>query len=231
MNKNLVYLKLAQKLTKYSQDQILEIFKNKDKPRIKEITEAISKKYGNTFFDFASTQDINQMTQKVQNIQEEKNCKISLVVVDYASRIAGPYSDSYANAKLNAIKIRDAINDTNAAWLIITQVSRTTSNGAAPLRTKRTSKDSGDWEENADNQINVWRPFMGSEDKDEIMRVFLAKNRMGKELEMPLVWNGAKSEIRDMTDEELVAYRDEVETTEIEYYKSLTGGGKTFNKG
>ena len=231
MHKNLIYLKLAQKLTDYKQDEIFRIFKEKDEVRKKEINEAIAKVYSRTFFDFTGALTMDDMKDRVLAIEEASGKKIKLVLVDYASRITGKFSDAYANAKHNALRSKDVADETNAAWLIICQVSRNTGDGATPLRTKRAAKDAGDWEEAATNVITCWRPFMGRDDKeftlnigkedeetivckDNIIRLFLAKNRMGREVERPLHWDGAKGIVADMTQEEHQEYKEEWENNE-----------------
>jgi len=220
MHKNLIYLKLAQKLTNYTQDQILNFYKSKDQEKIKTIREKISKTYGKTFFDFSSTLTVEQMRDKVQAIQDRHEVDIKFVVVDYASRVSGQFSDTYANARYNALASTGVADETNAAWIYICQVSRNAGDGSTPLRTKRAAKESGDWEETATNVITCWRPFMGNPDEDDVIRIFLAKNRMGKELEMPLHWDGAKGMIRDMSDDELAEYKENREPAEKEKTKS-----------
>lgn len=219
MHKNLVYLKLAQKVTSYSQDQILNFYKVKDSAKIEEIKKLINKKYGKTFFDFSSTLSIEDMRDKVLAAEERNKCKIRLVVVDYASRVSGQYSDVYANARYNALKSTEVASDTNAAWIWLNQVSRNSGDGSTPLRSKRVAKDSGDWEESATNVITCWRPFMGQEDSDDIMRLYLAKNRMGKEVERPLYWDGAKGKVWDMSEQEYINYKEERESLEKDKQK------------
>ena len=206
MHKNLVYLKLAQKLTKYSQNEILKAYENNDKKIQDDVNTAIEKAYPNTFFDFHTTRTIEGMTEIVKQTEEDNNCDIKMVVVDYASRVSGKYSDAYANARHNALASTTAAQETNAAWFWINQVSRAVGDGSTPLRSKRVAKESGDWEESASQQINVWRPWIGDSELDNIMKVFLAKNRMGKEIESPLFWNGARCEIRDLSEGELDHY-------------------------
>lgn len=220
MHKHLVYLKLAMKLTSYTQDQILNIFKSRDQEKTNFIRDKIKQHYGLTHFDFSGTLSMDDMKHRIHAIEAKENIDIKLVVVDYASRIAGPYSDSYANAKYNALRSKDVSDDTNAAWLILSQISRMTGDGSNPLRTKRAAKDAGDWEEAATNVITMWRPFLsmdgqtteeGIEFTDDVVKMFLAKNRMGKELEVPLKWDGAKSIICDLTPEEEAFYKSERE--------------------
>lgn len=207
MHKNLIYLKLAQKCTNYKQDDIFYFHKTKDKTKIEYIRDAIAAKYGNTHFDFSSTLSLDMMRDKVFDLEQKTGKKMKFVLQDYAGRISGPFSDKYANATYNALKSVEVANVTDAAWIILSQISRQVGDGCTPLRTKRAAKESGDWEESATGVITVWRPFMGDQtDRDDVMRMFLAKNRMGSELETVLHWDGAKGHVRDMTFDELAEY-------------------------
>jgi KaiC/GvpD/RAD55 family RecA-like ATPase len=220
MYKNLVFLKIAQKLTDYGQDQILEFFRNRDQEKIQEIRRLTDEHYGKTYFDFSKSLSLEEMGRRVQETENKINEPIKLVIVDYASRISGPYSDSHANATFNALKSVEIAESSNAAWIFATQISRAAGDGSTPLRSKRIAKDSGSWEETATNVITVWRPFMGKADKDTIMRIFLAKNRMGAELEKPLFWDGTKGRVWDMTDTEIEEYRRDIEPQELEIQKA-----------
>ena len=219
MHKNLIYLKLAQKLTSYSQKEILDFYKHKNTRKVEEIKNLIAEKYGKTYFDFSSTLTQEQMRDKIYKIEDENGTKIRLVVVDYAGRVTGPYSDTFANANYNALKSTEIANVTDAAWIYLSQISRNVGDGSSPLRTKRAAKESGTWEESATNVITMWRPFMGNPDKDGIIRMFLAKNRMGQELERPLLFNGAKGLVRDLTMDEAAEWST-LEAEEKEYLKS-----------
>lgn len=220
MDKNMLYLKLAQNTTPYSQKQIFEFYRTKNQTKIDEIRQTIAKNYGLTFFDFSSTLTMEEMRDRVLTAEEKNDCDIRLVVVDYAGRVTGPYSDRYANATYNALKSVEVAKDTQAAWMFISQISRNVGDGSTPLRTKRAAKESGDWEESASNVITVWRPFMGVENEDDVMRMYMAKNRMGKELEKPLKWNGAKGTIEDMTEDEEGIYNEERSEREKELLKN-----------
>ncbi len=212
MHKNLLYLKLAQRHTRHKQAEIFQAFKNNDKKMIGYINNAIKDNYGHTYFDFSGSLNLDDLKQRILNTEQEQQRKIKLVIVDYASRLRGPHSDSNANEKHNALASKDVATETEAAWIILNQVSRATGDGSSPIRTKRAAKGSGDWEESASNVITVWRPFMGLHEVfdvenqvtyyDQFMRVFLAKNRMGAEVEDVLLWNGEGGLVRDMTFEE-----------------------------
>ena len=204
MHKNLIYLKLAQKLTKYSQKEIFDLHKAKDEKKIQEIKSTISERYGKTYFDFSSVLSLEQMRDKIFDVEQKTGNKIKLVVIDYASRIAAPYSDIYASANYNALKSKEIADVTDTCFIILSQISRNMGDGATPLRTKRAAKDSGTWEEAANGVITMWRPFLGSgrpegqNFSDDVVRLFLAKNRMGREVETVLNWDGSKGLITDM---------------------------------
>lgn len=233
MHKNLVYGKLAQRFTHYKQEDIFKIFKNHDVPKIKEINLAVQNNYKNIFLDFSGGLSIEDIKQRVLATEQNSGQKISLVVVDYASRMVGPYSDRHQNESYNAMRSKDVADETDAAWIILNQISRQSGDGATPLRSKRVAKGSGDWEESATNVITVWRPFMGMhksvdnekgiEYRDDYMRIFMAKNRMGQELEDILMWDGAKGNVRDMTDMEKEEYNKEIAPLEKAVLKARFG--------
>jgi KaiC/GvpD/RAD55 family RecA-like ATPase len=224
MHKHLVYQKLGVKCTGYTQKQIKEFYKNRDAVKIKQIREAIARKYDKTIFDFTATASIDELRDKVYAAEEMVGQKIKLVVVDYASRLSGPYSDRFANAGYNAIRSTEVASDTGAAWIFLSQISRQTGDGSTPIRTKRAAKESGDWEETASNVITMWRPFLGKSDihPDNIIKFYLAKNRMGEEIEFPVLWDGAKGTIRDWSEEEALETIEDLRKKE----KEALGGFK-----
>jgi len=215
-HKNLIYLKLAQKLTGLHQDDILDFYKKGNKSQVAQIRELITAHYKKTFFDFSNTLTIEDMQNKIQSVEEKSGQKIKLAVVDYASRVSGPYADTYANARYNALKSVEIANNTEAAWLYVHQISRNMGNGMTPLRTKRAAKEAGDYEESATIILNMWRPFMTKEDLDKYVKVFIAKNRLGREVEIPLHWDGEKGLVTDMTEEEREHYKIEIEPLELQ---------------
>lgn len=219
MHKNLVYMKLAQRHTSYSQEDVFRIFERNDYKKMMEIKDIIKEHYGHTYFDFSGSLSIDDIVQRTQAIEDQSGNKINLVVVDYASRLTGPHSDSNANETYNALRSKQAADDTDAAWIILNQISRASGSGFTPLRSKRVAKGSSAWEESASTQLNVWRPFMGlhlTKDgengiiyNDSYMNCFIAKNRLGPELEGILYWDGKTGKVRDLGEEEKNFYETE----------------------
>lgn len=220
MYKNLVYQKIAQKCTNYTKSEIMTFYKGKNTQKIAEIRQAVAKTFNKTTFDFSSTLTMDQMKERVKAVEQKTGEKVKLVVVDYAGRITSDKTDAHANAKYNALKAPEVAADTEAAWIYLCQISRNTGDGSVPLRTKRAAKEAGDWEEMADAVITMWRPFMGYPDLDDVARLYIAKNRLGPEVEGILKWNGAKSDVSDMTFEEQQEYKINREEQEKEILKS-----------
>ena len=231
MHKNLLYLKLAQRFTKLTQQEIFQAYRTGDRKIIEKIDKVIEENYAHTFFEFKGSMTLDEMKESVNNIEQETQRKIKMVIVDYASRIKGPYSDNHANESWNAKYSKDVADETDAAWLILNQVSRASGDGSTPIRTKRAAKGASDWEESASNIITIWRPFMGVDgvwdEKNEVtyydkyMRLYLAKNRMGPEIENVLAWNGEGGQVRDLTQEEAETYNAEEKIKEslVQKYK------------
>ena len=69
MHKNLVYLKLAKKITNYTQDELIAMFQRGDQKKLMEIKEAISAKYGKTYFNFSSTLSMDQIFSLIWSIE------------------------------------------------------------------------------------------------------------------------------------------------------------------
>jgi replicative DNA helicase/DNA primase catalytic subunit len=235
MHKNLLFMRLAQRYTDYTANDLFKIYKNHDLKKISEINEMIKVNFTNTYFDFTGNLSIDDIVHRVELIEQENSQDVKLVVIDYASRLTGPHSDTNANEGYNALKSKDAADQTDAAWIILNQVSRVSGDGSTPLRSKRVAKGSSAWEESASNMITVWRPFMsmdghidedGVEYKDDYMRILLAKNRMGEEKETVVRWVGEKGTIEELSESELYDYDRNIKPLEKKVQKA-----KKFNFG
>lgn len=220
MHRNQLFLKLATKCTNYTKDQVKAAYKEKNTEILAEIKQAIKDRYPHTYFIFKGTMTFDEIKETVNGLNAQHNIDIGLVLIDYAGRIAGPYTDTYANANYNALRSKEVADNLNVAMVILSQIARKSGDGSAPLRTSRAAKDSGSWEECAANVLTVWRPFMGKGEKDSIMKVYLAKNRMGPMLEGALNWDGSKGRVWGMSQEDWDYYTEVIEKEEEALYKS-----------
>ena len=209
MHRTLVYQKLAQMSTTYTYKEIQQFYKTKNKPKIAEIKGAIAKNFKYTYFDFSSSMSLEEMEEKIKNVEEREGIKIKLVIVDYAGRMTSNYTDDFANARFNATRSTGVADSTRACWLYLCQISRQVGDAQTPLRSSRVAKDSSAWEEAASCIFTVWRPWANVPDNDKVMRLYTAKNRMGRQEEFILEWQGSKGYVGEFSDEALEEYKME----------------------
>lgn len=234
MHKTLVFQRLIQRYSGFTQEVIFEAFKSKDIKKIEHMKSLVADNFKNTFLDFSGSITLDDIEERVDRTEQDNGLKIDLVVIDYASRIAGPYSDRFQNESFNALKSRDVADRANAAFIILGQISRAQGDGSTPLRSKRVMKSSSDYEEISSNVLTLWRPFMGLDGhycdeydrnfEDRYLRLFMAKNRMGEEKELLLHWDGALGKIKELTDDELSDYNKYVKPMEGKTFKYKKGG-------
>jgi replicative DNA helicase len=231
MHRNLVFQKLIQRCSGVHQDDIFAAFKNKDVKQIEYMKGLVRENFSKTFMDFSGMLSLEDIENKVDQTEQDNGVKIDLVVIDYASRLSSHLTDRFQSECYNAIKSKDSADKTNAAFIILTQVSRASGNGATALRSKSVVKNSSDWEQSASNVLTAWRPFLGLHEhyceeydrnfEDKYMRMFMAKSRMGEELEVLLKWNGAAGKVTELTESELQEYNKYIKPMESKAFKYL----------
>jgi len=233
MHKNLVFQRLIQRCGGYDSEAIFKAFKNRDIKTIEKMKEAVYERFNHTYMDFSGSLSLDDLEQRIDETEQKYGHKIDLVVIDYASRLSGPYSDRFQNESYNAIKSKDTADRVNAAFIILNQISRANGDGSTPLRSKRVAKGSSDFEESSSNVLTLWRPFLGLDGlyceefdqpfEDKYLRMFMAKNRMGEEKELLLHWVGASGKIKQLTEEELEEYNRTVKPMEAKTFKYKKG--------
>jgi replicative DNA helicase len=221
MVKPSLFLKLALRSTKYSQSQIKYFYKN-DPVRSKEITDAVKEKFKHVHFVFASTMTMEQIRDRIFQINDSKKIELGLAICDYFGRVSSDFSDQFASLNYSALKSKEIADTTNTAFILLSQISRGQGDSSAPLRSARCSKGTGAIDEVSSVILNAWRPFMNQKDssKDKYMRMYCAKSRMGQQKEGLLRWEGCTGKVYNMTEEELEQYSIELEKEEEDLYKN-----------
>jgi KaiC/GvpD/RAD55 family RecA-like ATPase len=207
MGQELLYFKMAKLVTNYSEIDILNAFESNNNLKNK-ILQTINNEFKYTEFDFNGSLNSEDLFNKFNEVEQNKGCKIKLSIIDYAQCLRGTGTDDYSSANKNALAAKDIAKRTNSAWLYVSQIARHMGTGQTPLRTKRVSKESSSWEDNASIILTMWRPFLGLDQQDDVLRLFIAKNRMGRELEQVLGWNGEKGKVWDLTDNDRKWYEE-----------------------
>jgi KaiC/GvpD/RAD55 family RecA-like ATPase len=210
------YLKMATLVTKYTQDEILHAFRDRNKKITEEISLKVGEAFNLTTFDFGSTQTLEDIRDKINEVEQQTGEKIKFAVVDYFSRLTSPYSDEHTSANYLALKSVELANNSDVAFLYLAQVARAGGNGSTPIRSSRVSRSSGMIEEAAHNVVTIWRPFMGNKVNDNYLRMYLAKNRLGSISEHLLSWNGEKGLVKDLNEQEYTHYEQNLASIEEE---------------
>lgn len=213
-NRFLVFQNLAKKVTNYTIKQVQEFYKTKNTKKIQEIKEAINQKFGKTYFDFTSSDSLDNMADKIKTIEDKEGKKIKLAIVDYCGKVSSNYSDEFSNARFNATKSSGIADDTGACWVYLSQISRQSGDATTPLKSSRLAKDTSAWEEVSSNIINIWRPFANIPDQDNVMKLYLAKSRGSSTGEFILHWDGAKGNIEELDQSEVDWYKENREMDE-----------------
>ena len=138
------------------------------------------------------------------NYFKEIGQSIDCVVIDYVQKIHGgeDYSKNIEN-----LKQLKAIQDEFKLPIVgLSQIPRGNGDEESEILTASAGKGGSVYEETASIIMNMWRPlkFCPEEGADNTIMVCIAKNRMGEcPPPFPLHFNGAISEIRSKTSEEI----------------------------
>jgi KaiC/GvpD/RAD55 family RecA-like ATPase len=224
MGKNLIYQKLAHKVTGLNDKDLYDIYRRNDTAKINKIKEDIYNMYKNVLFDFRSGVTIEDLTANLRAAKEKHGDSLKLVVYDFINKIRGPFSEETANLAYIAPRLSDLANETETLIISLAQTARSKGGPSTPLVDSRVSKGSSAIEESATAVLGIWRPgYMTDEDK--YMCIGALKTRMGKEFVTPLSFDGLTGNIRGLSYEETVQYENFIES--LEETKNDKGDGWT----
>ncbi len=199
MGAQLIYQKLAQKVTGYNDKDLYKIYKEKDRAKMKEIEGLISAQYSNIRFDFRHGINIDELRENILETKEKVGADLKLVVLDFINRIRGPYSDETANLSYIAPRLSDLANETETLIVSLAQIARAKGGPSTPITDSRVAKGSSAIEESATALLGIWRPGYNQGADDKYMSIAAVKTRMGKEFTESLHFDGLTSTIRDFT--------------------------------
>jgi KaiC/GvpD/RAD55 family RecA-like ATPase len=198
----IVYQRMVASVTGLPQEEIEEIYKQRDKKRIQEFREKVQEVYGRTTFNVKSSITLDIIRDSIDEVQNRIGAGIDFVVVDYNERVMNQFSDPLNSVRHTALNLVDISRDMDKCFLTVAQVSRTKGSERTPLTSKNAAKESGAVEESANMLATIWRPLYGTND-DRFMGICIPKNRMGREgIKSLLYFDGAKSIVRDANDSE-----------------------------
>lgn len=198
----IVYQRMVASVTGIKQTEVEEIYKKRDKAKLKEFKEKVQEVYGRTTFNVKSSITLDIIRNSIQEVENRIGAKVEFVVIDYNERVMNQFSDPLNSVRHTALNLVDIARDMDKCFLTVAQVSRTKGSERTPLLSKNAAKESGAVEESANMLATIWRPLYGTND-DRYMGICIPKNRMGRE-GMPnlLYFDGGMSTVRDANDTE-----------------------------
>jgi KaiC/GvpD/RAD55 family RecA-like ATPase len=198
----IVYQRMVAAVTGLKQNDVEEIYRQKDKKKLKEFKDQVEQVYGRTTFNVKSSITLDIIGNSINEVENRIGAKVDFVVIDYNERVMNQFSDPLNSVRHTALNLIDISRDMDKCFLTVAQVSRSKGSERTPLLSKNAAKESGAVEESANMLATIWRPLYGTND-DRYMGICIPKNRMGREgIPGLLYFDGDMSTVRDANDSE-----------------------------
>lgn len=220
-------LKLSSRVSNKSSEQVIQIAKEDDQ-NMDDIDHVLADKYKNVNFCFRNGLNIENIREMIIQEQKKLNNELKLVVVDYASRISGPWSDMTANGAYIASGLRSIANELGVCVLTLVQPPKSAGDAKDELTSMRQIKGSSMFEESIDTLISVFRPgFDSSNDSkdDKYMVMPVLKNRMGNLFTLKFKWDGKTGSISEANYDDQDAIDDLISKNREKKAKPADGWG------
>lgn len=203
MGAPLVYQRLIQKHTGFTNKRLFEIYKNNEVKEIDRIQQIVKQNYGNVKFCFRSGITPTDMDLFITEQQEKTGRKVKLMVVDYLENIVTPYSDPTASTGYAAQFMKDLANKHEMTVLLLVQPQKHAGDPSSELLSMRNIKGSGQIEQAGSVIFTMWRPGFGPKkpEEDKFLSIAVVKNRMGSLGKFDFAWDGLKGSITELDDE------------------------------
>lgn len=211
--------KLYQKTMRKNPDHVYSMVKA---GKEKETNATILDRYKNVQFCFRNNLTIDNIRDIIIEEQKKQHGNLKLIVIDYAGRVLGPWSDLNANSAIIANGLRSIANELNVCVITLVQPPKSAGDARDELFSMRQIKGSSVMEESIDKLFAVFRPGfnpMNDGVDDKYMTIPLLKNRQGGLFCLNFRWDGLTGSITPL---ETVG--------ELEEIKNLIGSNRDRSK-
>lgn len=210
MYKNNVYQKLIQRHTGLPEEEIFDVFRNKDQKQIEKFRGILSKEYGNVSFCFKVGQSIADLKRSIEMEEKKRKRKIDLVVVDYLELVLTDSSDPTASSAEAAQGLREIANAGRVVVGLL-QPNKMNSKVNEPITSYNGAKGSSTIAQSATAILTAHRPGMDSATNNEFDHYFsinCVKNRNGSLFNVDYGWVGKTQTIYELEEIERLALAD-----------------------
>jgi hypothetical protein len=198
-----VYLRLLQKHTGMSQDEIYHTFRH-DKKKANEWKELLKKEYNRVKFCFKSGQNADDLEQTIVDTEDKIGEKVKLIVVDYNELVIAKSSDPTQASAEVAQRLRQIANDREVCVVTLLQPAKLFSNPSDEANTYQAAKGSGAIAQSLTLMLGLSRPGFHprTPNDDKYFTINALKNRNGGLFTIDLGWDGLTGAFRTLGDEE-----------------------------
>jgi KaiC/GvpD/RAD55 family RecA-like ATPase len=199
------YTKLASSELKISPDDVIDLFFSEDQEMVdlrEEGKSRVQDAMKNVLISYETDLSPDKIEEDIKSLIATGQ-KPSVIYIDYLQKLRG--GSDYHRATENLLKLKSIIARYKVCIVGLSQVPRNGGDEETPIYTAAAAQGGAIYEQNASICINLWRPlkFAGAKE-DKVMAFAVSKNRMGECFDGMLHFDGAISELRDMSDEELI---------------------------
>jgi len=201
MNSNILFQKLLQRETTFTDDEIYDVYRRGDQEQIDKFKLILEKHYENVTFCFKVGQSIGDLKRSIAQKEQTLGEKIGLVVVDYIELILSDKSDSTQASAEAAQGLREIANSGKVV-VVLLQPNKMSSKPDEAPKSYNAAKGSSAIPQAATSMMGCFRPGYNPEDTsmDKFFGVAILKNRMGPLGTCYFDWVGARGKITELED-------------------------------
>lgn len=223
---SMLYLRLVQKHTGWSQQKIFDAVRG-NKKEADRIRDMLSNEYKNVSFCFKSGQTADEIQETILDTEQKIGNKLKLAIVDYNELVITPnVSDPTQSSAQVAQKLRAIANETSVCAITLLQPSKMYSNPADEFNTYQAAKGSGAIAQSMSLMLGLSRPGFSPRNpqNDQFITINALKNRQGGLFTLDLGWEGLTGNITELSSEQEWELNRIREEREAEREASGNGG-------
>lgn len=196
-----LYMRMVQRHTGMTQDEIYNVFKN-DPKQSNTIKEMLQEEYKNVHFCFRSGQTLDELERTILDVEEKTGKKVKLVAIDYNELIISGVSDDVASSAHVAQSLRRIANEREVCSITLVQPSKVFSTPADEIVNFNAVKGSSSIAQSMTVLLGCSRPGYNprNNETDKFFNITCLKNRNGPLFTLDFGWNGLRGRISELTE-------------------------------
>ena len=202
MGANLVFQRLAQKVTGYDSKKLFHIFKEDQKDEIAKIRYKIDRDFKNVDFCFKTALTTEKIKEALINKQEATGKKTRLCVIDYLECISSGISDPTAKISEIAQELKDIAIELDICILLLLQPPKRVGDPSKKILSYTDIKGAATVGQACSIVMSLWREGFNPEkvEQDKYISFAALKNRMGQLCQIDCIFDGLKGDVYEMDD-------------------------------